>query len=81
MNKIKNVAVVAAMVGGMGLLGGGLAHADGQGDFTLNNVQPQNCNYNALIPVQIPVGLGVLGSGTATAVGQSCTQSGPSFSK
>ncbi|MER5918449.1 hypothetical protein ABT124_51670 [Streptomyces sp. NPDC001982] len=73
--------LVAAVLGSVSSAGVGIAQADGKGDFTLNNVQSQNCNYNALIPVQIPVGLGVLGSGTATAVGQSCTQSGPSFHK
>jgi hypothetical protein len=81
MNKIKKLAVVVAMASGFGLVGGGLAHAGegGPGDFTLNNAQPQSCNYNALIPVQLGLGLGILGSGETTAVGQNCSQTGPSL--
>jgi hypothetical protein len=72
---------VATVLGSVSSACAGIAQADGPGDFTLNNEQPRTCNYNALTTVQIPVGAGILGHGASTAVGQSCTQSGPNFGK
>jgi hypothetical protein len=83
---IKRALLVAAVLGSVTSAGAGMAQAGGHDghdapDVTVNNVQPQNCNYNSLIPIQIPIGAGILGHGSSTAVGQSCSQSGPSFGK
>ncbi|MBC9725151.1 hypothetical protein [Streptomyces sp. TRM68367] len=52
MHKLKKAAAVAAMVGGMGLVGGGVAHADGGHgygdpfDLFINNVQAVDCEQS-----------------------------------
>jgi hypothetical protein len=85
-NKIKKAAAVAAMVGGMGLLGGGLAHADGQGrsEPEFNNPQAQTCPVaNSLINANVLSGLSLIGNGTANAgsPSQPCLQTGQNFGK
>ncbi|MFI1537712.1 hypothetical protein [Streptomyces anandii] len=51
MHKLKKAAAVAVMVGGIGLVGGGVASANGQGyadpfpgDFSVNNAQRVDCD-------------------------------------
>ncbi|GAB2743258.1 hypothetical protein [Streptomyces bullii] len=51
MQKLKKAAAVAAMVGGMGLVGGGIAHAGGHDyddpfDVFVNNVQAVECEQS-----------------------------------
>ncbi|MBC9725149.1 hypothetical protein [Streptomyces sp. TRM68367] len=51
MHKLKKAAAVAAVVGGMGLVGGGVAHADGYGDpypgdAFIDNVQVVDCEQS-----------------------------------
>ncbi|MEV5144072.1 hypothetical protein [Streptomyces sp. NPDC052727] len=44
MQKLKKVAAVAVMVGGMGLIGGGVASAHGyDGKYLVDNLQPVEC--------------------------------------
>jgi len=52
MHKLKKVAAVAAMVGGLGLVGTGMASANGGHDyddpfdFAVNNLQSVNCEQS-----------------------------------
>ncbi|MDL5201666.1 hypothetical protein [Streptomyces sp. ALI-76-A] len=52
MNKLKKAAAVVVMVGGMGLVGGGVASADGGHDydesfpFAVNNLQVVDCEQD-----------------------------------
>ncbi|MFI6933225.1 hypothetical protein [Streptomyces sp. NPDC050287] len=46
MNKLKKVAAVAAMVGGLGLIGGGVASAHGGYDGPFDNLQPVDCKQS-----------------------------------
>ncbi|MDL5201667.1 hypothetical protein [Streptomyces sp. ALI-76-A] len=52
MHKLKKAAAVAVMVGGMGLVGGGVASADGGHDydekfpFAVNNLQVVDCEQD-----------------------------------
>ncbi|MDQ1029150.1 hypothetical protein QF035_006732 [Streptomyces umbrinus] len=44
MNKLKNTAAVVAMVGGLGLVGSGVASANGYDDpFAVDNLQVVKC--------------------------------------
>ncbi|MDQ0601619.1 hypothetical protein QF037_005964 [Streptomyces canus] len=49
MNKLKKTAAVAAMVGGLGLVGGGVASAHGgdyDGPFAVDNLQVVKCEQS-----------------------------------
>ncbi|QTD98651.1 hypothetical protein [Streptomyces cyanogenus] len=47
MQKLKKVAAVAVMVGGMGLIGGGVASAHGyDGEYPIGNLQPVECEQS-----------------------------------
>ncbi|MGW0843661.1 hypothetical protein ACWD26_26645 [Streptomyces sp. NPDC002787] len=50
MNKLKKTAAVVAMVGGLGLAGGGVASADGRdghdGPFAVDNLQVVKCEQS-----------------------------------
>ena len=45
MQKLKKVAAVAVMVGGMGLVGGGVASAD-DGPYSVDNLQLVKCEQS-----------------------------------
>ncbi|MEV0978227.1 hypothetical protein [Streptomyces sp. NPDC049915] len=45
MQKLKKVAAVAVMVGGMGLVGGGVASAD-DGPYSVDNLQVVKCEQS-----------------------------------
>jgi hypothetical protein len=48
MNKLKKTAAVVAMVGGLGLVGSGVASADGghDGPFVVDNLQVVECEQS-----------------------------------
>jgi hypothetical protein len=82
MYKLKKAAVVVAMLSGVGLLGGGIAHADGRGgaDFKLYNPQNNNCPNQSLINIPLNLGIAILGEVKQTTVGGSqCVETGPTF--
>ncbi|WP_053750292.1 hypothetical protein [Streptomyces sp. MMG1533] len=62
MHKFKKAAAVAAMVGGLGLVGGGVASANGGHDYddlsdVGGNVQAVDCDQEfdaGLAPVEVP---------------------------
>jgi hypothetical protein len=68
MHKLKTVAAVAVMVGGIGLVGSGVASANGQSyndpyphDFAVNNLQVVDCDQDfdggaGGIDIGLPVG-------------------------
>ncbi|MEU9366789.1 hypothetical protein AB0D78_41225 [Streptomyces avermitilis] len=77
MNKVKKVAAVAVMVGGMAL-GGGVAHASDGPDVFIPNLQLVDCQQEfeggaAFIPVQ---GAAAAGDNTQN-IGNFCTVVGP----
>ncbi|MCM2576125.1 hypothetical protein [Streptomyces meridianus] len=86
MRKLRKAAVVAVMVGGMGMLGAGVAAAGGHGgggggDFTVENPQFLNCAYTnntASGLTQVPAA--VTGDLVQTMnLGNVCPQVGPRF--
>jgi hypothetical protein len=82
MYKLKKAAVAVAMLSGVALLGGGVAHADGKGgpDFNLYNPQNNNCPNQNLINLVPNIGVAILGATPQTAVGGSqCVETGPTF--
>jgi hypothetical protein len=84
MYKLKKAAVVVAMLSGVGLLGGGIAHADGRGgaDLDIYNPQNNNCPNQNLVNIPLNVGVAVLGGVKQDAVGGSqCVEIGPHFGK
>ncbi|MET7888458.1 hypothetical protein [Streptomyces avermitilis] len=82
MSKLKKVAAVAVMVGGMAL-GGGVANAagghglDDPADIIIGNLQPVNCHQDfdggaAFAPIQ-----GISTEGDSQNIGNFCTVVGP----
>ncbi|MET7607766.1 hypothetical protein ABZU45_32425 [Streptomyces avermitilis] len=82
MSKLKKVAAVAVMVGGMAL-GGGVANAagghglDDPADIIIGNLQPVNCHQDfdgglAFAPTQ-----GISTEGNSQNIGNFCTVVGP----
>jgi hypothetical protein len=84
MYKLKKAAVGVAMLSGVALLGGGVAHADGRGgpDFELYNPQNNNCPNQNLINIPLNLGIAVLGGAKQDAVGGSqCVETASHFGK
>lgn len=89
MRTLRKAAVVAVMVGSIGMIGAGSAAAygggekgsKGLGDFLVNNPQFINCLYsgntNSLLTQAATAGTGDA-TNTAT-LGNVCLQTGPSF--
>jgi hypothetical protein len=75
MHKLKSAAAVAAMVGGIGLTGGGIAHA-GDGpypDVAIKNLQTVKCEQ-AFEPNTSAISTGAVTGGDAEAnIGSFCT--------
>ncbi|MCM2576122.1 hypothetical protein [Streptomyces meridianus] len=90
MRTLRKAAVVAVMVGSVGMFGAGAASAHGSnggggkapGDFVVNNPQFLNCAYSgnsASVLSQITGGE-ALGDATQTMnLGNVCAQTGPAF--
>ena len=86
MRNLRKAAVVAVMVGSMGMFGAGVAAAGGhdgggKGDFLVNNPQYMNCAYSgndALGLVQL-AGVHVDESTQTMNLGNVCAQTGPKF--
>ena len=90
MRKLRKAAVVAVMVGSMGMFGAGVAAAGGHGkdggkgwggggDFTVNNPQFHQCPYisNVLLTPAQTVAMPVMGGVTQNVnAGNFCPQSG-----
>ncbi|MCM2576123.1 hypothetical protein [Streptomyces meridianus] len=89
MRKLRKAAVVAVMVGSMGMFGAGVAAAGGHGDggtglgdFIVNNPQFMNCEYsgNTATGLTQVTGAAVDGDTTQTMnLGNVCAQTGPVF--
>lgn len=93
MRKLRKAAVVAVMVGSMGMFGAGAASAGGHGkdagkgwggggDFTVNNPQFLGCTYTDnrfLTPMQTSAAEVGGNLNQVMNFGNVCPQTGPSF--
>ncbi|MDH6623512.1 hypothetical protein M2271_001299 [Streptomyces sp. LBL] len=79
MNKLKKAAAVAVMVGGIGLVGGGVASAGGghyddpYGDFAVNNLQVVDCDQSFDAGTAFAPITGVTTGDQETNIGNFCT--------
>ncbi|MET7688848.1 hypothetical protein ABZT06_12880 [Streptomyces sp. NPDC005483] len=78
MQKLKKVAAVAVMVGGLGLVGGGVASAHGgrgyDGDFpsAVNNLQVVDCDQD-FSPTAFTPAVGAVTGDSSQHIGNFCT--------
>ena len=78
MQKLKKVAAVAVMVGGLGLVGGGVASAQGghnyDGDFpsAVNNLQVVDCDQD-FSPTTFTPAVGPVTGDNSQHIGNFCT--------
>jgi hypothetical protein len=78
MNKLKKTAAVAAMVGGLGLVGGGVASAHGgdyDGPFAVDNLQVVKCEQSFDTTAFAPANVGALGGDVTQKFGNFCSAS------
>jgi hypothetical protein len=80
MQKLKKVAAVAVMVGGLGLVGGGVASAHGGHDyddlfpFAVNNLQVVDCDQDFDAGAAFTnLGVGPIGGDNNQNIGNFCT--------
>ncbi|MET7688846.1 hypothetical protein ABZT06_12870 [Streptomyces sp. NPDC005483] len=79
MQKLKKVAAVAVMVGGLGLVGGGVASAQGghgyDGDFpsAVNNLQVVDCDQEFATGAAFAPVVGTVGGDNSENIGNFCT--------
>ena len=80
MNKLKKAAAVAVMVGGLGLVGGGVASAHG-GDYddpfgsAIDNLQIVDCEQSFDATAFAPANVGALGGDVTQKFGNFCSAS------
>ncbi|MEU0075830.1 hypothetical protein ABZ027_40850 [Streptomyces sp. NPDC006332] len=78
MHKFKKVAAVAAMVGGLGLVGGGVASANGGHDydgdfpFAVNNLQVVDCDQD-FTPAAFTNTPAAVAGDSSQSIGNFCT--------
>ncbi|CAM5428896.1 Secreted protein OS=Streptomyces aurantiogriseus OX=66870 GN=GCM10010251_70830 PE=4 SV=1 [Streptomyces aurantiogriseus] len=79
MNKLKKAAAVAVMVGGLGLVGSGVASATGGHDyddpfpFAIDNLQVVDCEQEFAGGAAFAPGVGAVGGDSQSNIGNFCT--------